>query len=113
MEFKILFYKDKSGKNPVEEFLLELVKSNRTLVARTRQGIEKLRNKTYHREPLSKYVEPGLWELRIKTGSDILRIFYTFEKGKVIILLHVFITDFKNTLDFQSRDELNLICHPL
>ena len=27
--------------------------------------------------------------------------------------LKEFITDFKNTLDFQSRDELNLICHPL
>ena len=61
MEFEIKFYKDESGKSPVEEFLLGLVKKNKTLLARTRQGIEKLRNKAYHREPLSKRVERGLW----------------------------------------------------
>ena len=71
--------------------MLELAKSNKTLVARTRQGIEKLRNRAYHKEPLSKYVEPGLWELRIKARSDILRIFYTFEKGQVVMMLHVFV----------------------
>lgn len=91
MEFEIVFYKDEKGSNPVEEFLVELVESNRALVVKTRQGIEKLRNREYHKEPLSKYLEAGLWELRIKAGNDILRIIYTFEKGQIIILLHVFI----------------------
>lgn len=91
MEFEIIFYKDEKGKSPVEEFMLELEKSNKVLTAKTRQGIEKLRNKTYHKEPLSKYLETGLWELRIKAGTDILRVIYTFSKGRIIILLHVFI----------------------
>ncbi len=91
MEFEIFFYKDRSGKNPIEEFLLNLGQSNRILIAKTRNGIEKLRNKTYHSEPLLKHLEKGLWELRIKSGSDILRIIYTFSKGRIIILLHVFI----------------------
>jgi len=91
MEFKIIFYKDKSGNNFIEKFFLELEKSNRDLVAQARKGIEKLRNRTYHKEPLSKYLEPNLWELRVKSGTDILRIIYTFNKGQVIILLHVFI----------------------
>ena len=91
MDFKIIFYKDSSDNSPVEEFLLELNKSNRDLVAQTRRGIEKLRNRAYHREPLSKQIESGLWELRIKAGSGILRVLYTFEKGQVIILLHVFV----------------------
>ncbi|MBI2611684.1 type II toxin-antitoxin system RelE/ParE family toxin [Candidatus Gottesmanbacteria bacterium] len=103
MEFNILFYQDEKGDSPIEEFLLELGKINRILVAKTQQGIEKLKNKAYHREPLSKYLEPGLWELRIKAGNDILRIIYTFAKGQIIILLHIFIkkkqktpmTDFK------------------
>ena len=51
----------------------------------------KLRNKVYHKEPLSKYLEARLWELRIKAGNDNLRIIYTFAKGQVIIILHVFI----------------------
>lgn len=91
MEFEIFFYKDNSGKSPVEEFILNLGRSNRVLTAKTQQGIEKLRNRAYHREPLSKYLESELWELRIKAGSDILRIIYTFAKGRIIILLHIFI----------------------
>lgn len=91
MEFEIIFYKDAQGNNPVEGFILELGETNRVLAAKTQQGIEKLRNRVYHREPLSKHIESGLWELRIKSGTDILRIIYTFSKGRIIILLHVFI----------------------
>lgn len=91
MEFSIYFYKDGKGNNPIEKFLLELNKNNKILVAKTQQGIEKLRNRAYHKEPLSKHLESELWELRIKSGSDILRIIYTFSKRKVIILLHIFI----------------------
>lgn len=91
MEFEILFYKDEKGNSPIEKFIVELGKTNRILTAKTRQGIDKLRNRTYHREPLSKYLESELWELRIKAGNDILRIIYTFAKGRIIILLHIFI----------------------
>lgn len=91
MEFEITFYKDAQTNNPIEEFLLELAKDNRVLVAQTRKGIEKLRNRAYHTEPLSRYIESGLWELRIKARTDILRILYTFRKGKVIVLLHIFV----------------------
>lgn len=91
MLFRIEFYKDNKGESPIEDFLLELAESNKILVARTRQGIDKLRYRTYHKEPLSKYIEPGLWELRIKSESSILRIFYAFRKGRIIFLLHIFI----------------------
>lgn len=91
MDFEITFYKEISGKSPIEEFLLKLAKSNKILVEKSKQGIEKLKNRAYHREPLSKHIESGLWELRIKSSTDILRIFYTFDKGKIIILLHIFV----------------------
>jgi len=91
MVFRIIFYKDKKGRNPIEEFFTELGKSNRVLTAKARQGIEKLRYRVYHREPLSKYIEPGVWELRVRARTDVLRILYTFEKGRLIILLHVFV----------------------
>src|SRR4030042_7109880 len=90
MEFEIIYYKDNLGKSPVDEFLLDLAVTNKVLFQQTTKGISKLRNKAYHREPLSKYIEPGLWELRIRAGNSILRILYTFTKGKVIILLHIF-----------------------
>lgn len=91
MEFEIIFYKDNSGKSPIEEFLLELEKNNLRFVFQTREAIERLKNRTYHKEPFSKHIELGLWELRVKSGTDILRILYTFEKGRIIILLHIFI----------------------
>ena len=91
MEFQINFYKNSSGESPVEEFFLELAKGNRILVAKAHAGIKKLRLRVYHREPLSKHIESGLWELRIKSGNDILRIFYTFAKDQTIILLHGFV----------------------
>jgi len=75
----------------VEEFLIELKRTNSVLAGQAFKGIEKLRNRAYHKEPLSKHLEPGLWELRIKAGTDILRIIYTFERGQIIILLQGFI----------------------
>lgn len=91
MEFKIKYYLDSKGDNLIEKFLLELKRVNNPLLQQTLKGLEKLRNRVYHREPLSEYLEPGLWELRIKAGTDILRIIYTFDKGQVIILLHIFV----------------------
>ena len=91
MEFEVIIYKDNKGNSTVEEFLLGLVRTNKDLFNETVKGIEKLKNRIYHKEPLSKYLEPGLWELRIKAGNNILRIIYTFEKGRIINLLHVFI----------------------
>lgn len=91
MEFTIEYFKDSSGKNPIEEFLLKLKKSNNPLAEQTLKGLGKLKNRAYHKEPLSKHLESGLWELRIRAGTNILRIIYAFNKGRAIILLHVFI----------------------
>lgn len=71
--------------------MIGLKKVNLVLAQQAFRGIGKLRNRTYHKEPLSKYIESGLWELRIRVGTDILRVLYTFAKGRIIILLHVFI----------------------
>ena len=97
MEFTIEYYKDSSDKNPIEEFLLELKRSNNPLAEQALKGLGKLKNRAYHKEPLSKHLESGLWELRVKVGTDILRIIYTFSKGRVIILLHVFIKKKRKT----------------
>jgi len=104
MEFQVTYYKDSLGRKPVEKFLLSLGRKNLRLQAKAFEGVLKLRNKAYHAEPLSKHIGPGLWELRIKSGSDILRIFYTFTKGRIIILLHIFIKKKQKT----PRGELEL-----
>lgn len=53
MDFKILYYSNDSGKSPIEEFLLELKRSSSPLAEQTLKGLEKLKNRAYHKEPLS------------------------------------------------------------
>ena len=91
MDFEIVFYKESSDKSPIEEFLDELEKKNTALYDKTLKGLERLKSSAYHKEPLSKHLERGLWELRIRLGNNIVRIIYTFDKVQVIILLHAFI----------------------
>jgi len=37
-----------------------------------------------------KHVEDGIYEIRIKSGNSIFRVFSFFDEGKLIILLHGF-----------------------
>ncbi|RNC79873.1 MAG: type II toxin-antitoxin system RelE/ParE family toxin [Balneola sp.] len=37
-----------------------------------------------------KHIEDGIYEIRIKVGSDIYRVFCFFDEGKLVILLHGF-----------------------
>jgi len=37
-----------------------------------------------------KHIEDGIYEIRIKSGSDIYRLFSFFDDGKLVILLHGF-----------------------
>jgi len=37
-----------------------------------------------------KHVEDGIYEIRIKSGNNIYRVFSFFDEGKLIILLHGF-----------------------
>ena len=97
MEFEVIYYKSYTGDDPIHKYLLELALHNKRLYEQTVKGIAKLRYKICHTEPLSKYLESGLWELRIKSGTNILRIIYTFSKGRVIILLYIFIKKSQKT----------------
>ena len=71
--FDVDFYRLPDGTAPVEEFLDRL------------------------REPHSKHLEEGIFELRIKFSSDITRIFYFFWVGKKIILTNGFVKKTQKT----------------
>ncbi len=43
------------------------------------------------REPLSKHLEDGIFELRSKMGTDIVRILYFFEGDRIIIATNGFV----------------------
>ena len=62
MEFEIEFYATVNGHSPVRKFLLELKASDSDDFAAVAAGLEKLRNRLYHREPLTKALGDGLFE---------------------------------------------------
>ena len=50
-------------------------------------GLAKLRNRQYHREPLSKALGDGLFELR-HVGKLNTRVIWFFMKNRRIVVLH-------------------------
>jgi hypothetical protein len=64
MEFTVEFYEQKGGGCPVLEFLEELKQTDPNDHAAVLAGLAKLRNRQYHRDPLSKAIGDDLFELR-------------------------------------------------
>lgn len=93
--FEIIFYDKPDGSEPAKEFLLSLDKKMR---AKTVMLIELLaENGSSLREPYSKHLVDGIFELRAKVGSDISRVLYFFVFGKKIILTNGFVKKTQKT----------------
>jgi phage-related protein len=87
MEFTVEFYENAGGFCPVQEFLADLRQSDPGDFAAVLAGLAKLRNRQYHREPLSKALGRGLFELR-HVGKLNTRVLWFFVKGRRIIAVH-------------------------
>ena len=75
-KFEVIFYEKENGDAPVEIFLDGLDKKMR---AKALGLIKVLQEKGYLvREPYSKHLGEGIFELRIQMGTDISRILYFF-----------------------------------
>jgi phage-related protein len=87
MDFTVEFYETESGTCPLREFLEDLKDSDPDDFAVMIAGLAKLRNSQYHREPLSKALGDGLFELR-HVGKLNTRVLWFFMKGRRIVALH-------------------------
>jgi len=87
MTFAVEFYETDAGACPVREFLDKLKVSVPDDFAAVVAGLAKLRNRQCHREPLSKPLGDGLFELR-HVGKLNTRVFWFFMKGQRIIAVH-------------------------
>jgi phage-related protein len=87
MEFTVEFYESEAGRSPVREFLDGLKASDPADFAAVVAGLARLRNRQYQREPLSKPLGDGLFELR-HVGKLNTRILWFFMKGRRIVLAH-------------------------
>jgi phage-related protein len=87
MEFTVEFYETDAGRRPVQEFLNALKASDPDDFAVVLAGLAKLRHRQYHREPLTKAVGDGLFEL-LHLGKLNTRVLWFFMKGRRIVAVH-------------------------
>lgn len=85
----VFFYNKADGTEPAKEFLLSLDKKMRAKMFKTIELL--MNNGSDLREPYSKPIGDGIFELRAKVGSDISRILYFFVVGDNAILTNGFI----------------------
>ena len=93
--FVVEFYESDDGKYPAEDFLRSLDTKMMVKMYGLIGILEERGNML--REPYSKYIEDGIFELRVKVGTDISRVLYFFYVGKKIILTNGFIKKTQKT----------------
>lgn len=93
--FKVIFYKLEDGTEPVKDFILGLDRKMRAKVMKELKMLSL--NGTELREPYSKLLDDGIFELRAKSGSDITRVLYFFFVGRKIILTNGFVKKSQKT----------------
>ncbi len=87
MDFVVEFFVTGAGGCPVREFLDDLMVSDPDDFAAVMAGLAKLRNRQYHRPPLSKALDSGLFELR-HVGKLNTRVLWFFVRGRRIVAVH-------------------------
>ncbi len=94
-DFQVGFYALPNGDKPAKEFITGLDRKMRAKMLRTIETLEDKGNQL--REPYSKHLDDGIFELRAKVGSDISRVMYFFVVNREIILTHGFIKKSQKT----------------
>ena len=83
-KFKAEFFTQQNGSKPAKDFLLSQDVKMRAKLFGLIDILEENGNQL--REPYSKPLEDGIFELRAKLGSDITRILnYFFYEGRIIL----------------------------
>ena len=95
MRFEVLFYDLPNGREPVREFLDSLDDKMRAKMLREIALLAA--NGPELREPDSKNIGDGIFELRARSGSDITRVLYFFFVGRRAILTNGFIKKTQKT----------------
>jgi phage-related protein len=102
--FELIFYETEKGQIPVEDFLKDLPLKLRAKISRDLMILQDRGNTL--REPYSKHISDGLFELRTKFGSDITRVFYFFIVDNKIILTNGFVKKTQKTPQKEIKKAL-------
>lgn len=115
-KYTIEFYGKDDGAEPAREFIESLDAKMIAKIIRVTELLE--RNGPLVRMPYSEYLRDGIFEIRAKQGSDIVRVLYFFVSGSKIILTNGFVKKSQKTpgteiekaikykLDYERRNDL-------
>ena len=99
MDYTVEYYEKDDGSRPAEEFILS---QDNKMQAKIFAALELLESKgPALREPYSKVLDDGIFEVRAKQGSDISRVLYFFVVGRRVILTNGFV---KKTVKTPPRE---------
>ncbi|MBP3919279.1 MAG: type II toxin-antitoxin system RelE/ParE family toxin [Clostridia bacterium] len=93
--FEVEFYEKSDGTYPAEEFILSQDIKMQTKLFRLLELLELKGNDL--REPYSKSLSDGIFEIRAIQGNHITRVLYFFVVGKKIILTNGFVKKTQKT----------------
>lgn len=95
VDFEVIFYEKENGDCPVEEFINSLDVKMRAKMIGLLELLEEKGNQI--REPYSKPIDDGIFEIRCKVGNNITRVLYFFYYEGKIILTNGFIKKTQKT----------------
>ena len=100
-KFIVEFFEKSDGTYPAEEFILSQDLKMKSRLYRTLAVLETAGNNI--REPYSKFLGDGIYEVRVRQGNKIGRVLYFFVVNKKIILTNGFIKKTQKT----PKSEIN------
>lgn len=100
-KFTVEFYTKTNGEKPAKEFLLSQDIKMKTKLIGLIDIMEEYGNQL--REPYSKHLEDGIFEIRGKVGTNITRIMYFFYYEGRIILTNGFVKKTQETPKNQIK----------
>jgi len=94
-DYKAVFYNLPNGTEPAKDFLEELDAKMFTKLLRAIEVLEA--DGPAVREPYSKHLDDGIFEVRAQAGNNISRVLYFFFTGQCFVLTHGFVKKTQKT----------------
>ena len=94
-KFQVIFFQKENGESPSEQFIDSLDVKMQAKIYMLLQLLSE--NGNNMREPYSKHLDDGIFELRAKVGSDISRVLYFFYVRHRIIVTNGFVKKTQKT----------------
>lgn len=93
--FTLMFYTEEDGSKPVGLFINSLNTKLRTKVLSDLNRLRECGNML--REPQSKHLQDGIFELRSIQGNNIVRILYFYDRDRIVVVTNGFVKKTQRT----------------